>query len=84
MSTIIERESACNKAKSKSLQSSLRRLPDDNLKRLIDAAHREQKRRREEAQLVHDERGRWHSRRGLTKTDMLHVMRRSERSWSAP
>jgi hypothetical protein len=62
----------------------LKRLSDDNLKQLIESAHREQKRRQSVVRLVHDERNRWRFQRGLTKTDTLFVMRRHERSWGLP
>jgi hypothetical protein len=56
----------------------LQRLPDSEFEKFVKA---ERRRRRETAQLFRAERDRWHYRRGLTKSDQIQVMRRSERSW---
>jgi hypothetical protein len=56
----------------------LQRLPDSEFEKFVKA---ERRRRRQTAQLFREERDRWHYRRGLTKTDQIEVMRRSERSW---
>jgi hypothetical protein len=56
----------------------LQRLPDPEFEKFVKA---ERRRRRQTAQIFREERDRWQYRRGLTKTDQIQVMRRSERSW---